>query len=97
MRFLFLPLDRKKYDQMQGEGYNLELGKFKGCKYYHLEGHYFERRRPVHVHNPKKIKRKQSGVVPEPKWFLRRSGLWTYSTAYLTVMIYFIYLWDVAQ
>ena len=57
---------------------------------------------PVHVHNPKEIKRKQVGVVSELetkeyKFVLRSAGLWTAPnpTGMISLFYLFIYLfWD---
>ena len=46
MRFLFSTPSQENVDQMQGEAYNLELGKFKVCKLHNMEGYGSERYRP---------------------------------------------------
>jgi hypothetical protein len=53
---------------------------------------------PLHVHNPKKMKRKHGGVVvsePESKEYkvvLRSSGLWTTLIPFLTGTCNLVYL-----
>jgi len=43
MRFLFQFLDKKTYNQLQGEMYNLVLLKLEGSKVHHIEGYDSER------------------------------------------------------
>ena len=68
LRITRFPFDgpRPENVQMQGEGYNLELRKFKGCKLHHIEGYDSEKHCPVHVHNSM-IKRRYDGVVSQPE------------------------------
>ena len=61
---VFCPSTENTYNQVQSEGYNFELRKLKGCELHYLEGYDAT---PVRVHNPKKIRRKQGGVVSEPQ------------------------------
>ena len=44
--YVFWPIDRRTYNQMQGKGYKVELKKFKSCKVHHIEGYDSERHRP---------------------------------------------------
>jgi hypothetical protein len=55
MRFLFSNHRQENVDQLESEGYNLELRKFKRCKLHIIEGYDSEIHHLVHVLNPKII------------------------------------------
>jgi len=64
------PLDRKTYNKVQIDGYNLELCEFKSCKIHCFEKFNSEDDTPLHGHNPRKIGRNHGGLVvfePETK------------------------------
>jgi len=63
--FCVLPLDRKTDDQIQVKGHKHENSKV--VKITTLRDRILIDTAPMHVHNPKKMKRKDGGVVSEPE------------------------------